>query len=86
MTKEDLERKDLFGLNFQVTDHCIKKSGQERKQDRNLEAGAEAEAMEENSFQVCFPWTAQPAPLEPPGPPAQGQYHPQWAGPSHINH
>jgi hypothetical protein len=41
MTKSKLRRKGFIQLTFP---HCCK-SGQELTQDRNLEAGADAEAM-----------------------------------------
>jgi hypothetical protein len=44
--KASCGEKDLFGLYFQITIHHQRKSGQELKQDRNLEAEADAEAME----------------------------------------
>ena len=43
------ERVCLFGL-----------IAQELKQGRNLEAGADAEAIEECCLLACFPWLAQP--------------------------
>ena len=36
----------MFGLHFHITVRLQRKSGQELKQDRNLEAGADAEATE----------------------------------------
>lgn len=50
---------------------------------RNLEAGAEAEAIEECCLLACSSWLAQLSFLQNPGPLAQGWYLPQWAGPSH---
>ena len=38
--------KGLFGLHFHITVHHQRKSGQELKQDRNLETGADAESVE----------------------------------------
>ena len=38
--------KSLFGLYFHITVHYQRKSGQELKQGRNLETGADAEVME----------------------------------------
>jgi hypothetical protein len=37
------------------------KSGQELKQGGNVEAGADAEAMEEHCSLVCSSWRTQPA-------------------------
>jgi hypothetical protein len=56
-------------------------SGQELRQGKNLEEGADSEAMEGAAY-----WLAQLAFLENPGQPAQGWHQPQWAGPSLINH
>lgn len=53
------------------TPTSLRKSGQEPKQDRDdLEAGADAEAMEECSSVRFF---------IDPGPPGQRWRHPQWA-------
>ena len=38
-----------------------RKLGQELKQDRNLEAGTDAEAVEEGCLLAFSPWLAQPA-------------------------
>lgn len=38
--------KGLFGLHFHITIHHQRKSGQEIKQHKNVEAGADAEATE----------------------------------------
>ena len=38
--------KGRFGLHFYITVHHLRMSGQELIQGRNLEAGADAEAME----------------------------------------
>jgi hypothetical protein len=51
--------KDLFSLHFHITIHHQRKSGQESKQGRSLEAGAEA--MKGCCLLVCSPWLAQPA-------------------------
>ena len=54
----------LFGLHFQIIVHQWGKSGQELKVGWNLEAGAEAEAMEgmfltgRPSYWACFTWLA----------------------------
>jgi hypothetical protein len=47
MIKATWGEKDLFGLHFHITVHHQRKLGQELKQGRNLEAGADAEAIEE---------------------------------------
>ena len=44
--KASWEGKGLFGLHFCIAVHHQRKAGQELKQNRNLEAGTEAEAME----------------------------------------
>ena len=70
----------LILLNLQsVIEGCQDKNP---KQGRNLDAGADAEAMEGCCLLAGFPWLAQAAFLANLGPPAQGWYHPQWAGPS----
>jgi hypothetical protein len=55
--------KGLFSLHFHIAVHHQRKSGQELTQGRNLEAGADAEAMEECCLLDCFPWLAQLAQL-----------------------
>ena len=54
----NLGDKSLIGLYF-ITAHYLRKSGQELKQGRNLEAGADAEAMEGSCLLACSPWLAQ---------------------------
>ena len=63
--------------------HHGRKSRQELKQGRNLEAGVDAEAMEGCCLVACSSWLSQSAFLQNPGPPAQGL---QCVGPSPINH
>ena len=55
------EGKGLFCLGSHIIVHHWRKSGQELKQGRNLEAGADAEAMEECCLLVCSSWLVQPA-------------------------
>jgi hypothetical protein len=62
--------------------HHWKRSGQELKQARNLETGADVDAMEEGCLLACCPWLTQPAFLQTPGPPAWGWHRPQWAEPT----
>jgi hypothetical protein len=57
-------RKGSCGLCFHTTVYHQKKSGQELKQGRNLETGADAEAMEECCFLACSSWLTQSAFLE----------------------
>jgi hypothetical protein len=57
--KTSWEGQGLYGLHFQFTIYHWKKSGQELEQGWNLEAGADAEAMEEGCSLACFPWLAQ---------------------------
>ena len=52
--------KDLFNLHINITGHQERKPRQEFKQCRNLEAGADTEAMEAGSLLACFSWLAQP--------------------------
>ena len=47
--------KGLFSLCFHIAVHHQRKSGQELTQGRNLEAGADAEAMEGYYLLDCFP-------------------------------
>jgi hypothetical protein len=51
----------LFGLHFNITYHHQRKSGQEIKRGKNLEAGADAEVVERCCLLDCFLWLAQPA-------------------------
>jgi hypothetical protein len=53
--------KGLLGVHFQIIVHHWRKSGQELKQDWNLEAGADAEAMEGCCLLACLSWLAQHA-------------------------
>jgi hypothetical protein len=50
-----------LGSHFHVAVYHWRKSGQKLKQGRNLEAGADAEAMEGYCLLACFWWFAQPA-------------------------
>jgi hypothetical protein len=50
---EEEKKKEFVRLNFHTVVH------QWRKQDRNLEAGADAEAVEGSCLLACFPWLAQ---------------------------
>jgi hypothetical protein len=43
--QSNLDRNGVSGLHFHIIVHHRRKSGQELKQGRNLEAGADAEAM-----------------------------------------
>ena len=52
MTKKQVE-EDRVWL---ILPHHRRKSGQEIIQDRNLEAGADAEAMEGCYLLACSPW------------------------------
>jgi hypothetical protein len=81
MTKATCEGYSFFGLHFHITVHHLRKSGQELKQARDLEA----EAMEE-----CVYWFVPHGffsllSYESPEPPDQGWHHPQWAEHSLIN-
>jgi hypothetical protein len=53
MKHSNLGRKCLLALHFRITVHHQKKSGQELKQSRNLETGADAEAMEGSCLLAC---------------------------------
>lgn len=60
MTKNTTwEERGVFGLCLYITvHHCPEGSF---KQNKNLEAGADAEVMEERSLWACSPWLAKPA-------------------------
>jgi hypothetical protein len=49
---------DLFGLGFPINVHHKRKSEQELKQGRNLEAGADTEAMEACCLLTFLTWLA----------------------------
>ena len=51
--------KSLFSLHFHIAVLHQRKSGLELTQGRNLEAGTDAEAMEEFCLLDFFPWPAQ---------------------------
>ena len=60
--KVNCGRKGLFNLiNFQLIVHHWRKSGEELKQGRSLEAGADAEAMEGCHLLAYSSWLALPA-------------------------
>jgi hypothetical protein len=56
MIKATWGEKGLASLSFQITVHHQRKSGQELKQCRNLEASADAEAMEGCFLLTCSSW------------------------------
>ena len=58
VTKKKIGEERVY---FHIAVHHQKKSGQELKQGRNLEAGADAEAMEGCCLLACSPLLAQPA-------------------------
>ena len=60
-TKSNLGGKVLFHLHLGITICHLGKSQQELRQGRNLEAGNEAQAMEECCLVARFSWFAQPA-------------------------
>ena len=54
MTKKQVgEGKGVFSLHFHIAVHLQRKSGQELTQGRNLEAGADADAMEGCCLLAC---------------------------------
>jgi hypothetical protein len=59
--------KGLFILHFHIAVHHKRKSGLELTQSRNLEAGADAQAMEECCLLACYFWLAQLAFFTIPG-------------------
>jgi hypothetical protein len=76
----------LFRLHFHAPVHHQRKSEQELTQGRNLEAGVDAETMEECCLLAYFLWLTQIVYLYNPRLPAQGWHCPQWAGPSTLDH
>lgn len=76
------EVKCLFGLHFHSVVHHWRKVGQELKQGRK----PRDRSWWQKLWESMAYWLAQQAFLENPGSPAQGWDHPQWAGPSWINH
>ena len=61
MTSEQVEEEGVYLVYAYSFVHHQKKPGQQLKQGRNLEARADAEAMEGRCLLVCSPWLAQPA-------------------------
>jgi hypothetical protein len=58
MTEAIWRGKGSFVLHFHIIVHHQRKTGQKLNQDRNLEAGADAEAIE-CCLMACFPWFTQ---------------------------
>jgi hypothetical protein len=56
-----MERKGFIWLIIYNTAPHQRKSGQELKQGRNLEAGSDAKTMERYCLLACFSWLVQPA-------------------------
>lgn len=81
MNKSYLGGKSLFQL-IALMSHLIT----ERNQGRNLEAGADAEALGCAAYRFASPgmFSLLSYTLDPP--PALGWHCPQCAVPSHINH
>ena len=70
MTKSNVGKKEFISAYIM-----------EGTQDRNLETGTEAEAMEEQHLLlVCFCFLIEPRTT------IQDWHHPQWAGPSPVTH
>jgi hypothetical protein len=60
MTKKQVGEERVYSAyTFHTAVHHQRKSGQELTQGRNLEAGADVEAMEGFFLLACFPWLAQ---------------------------
>jgi hypothetical protein len=56
MTKKQVGEERVYSAyTFHIAVHHQRKSGQELTQGRNLEAGADAEAMERCCLLACFP-------------------------------
>jgi hypothetical protein len=87
MTKKQAGEERVYSA-YTSTLLFITKGSQDwnsNKVGRNLEAGADAEAIVGCCLLACFPWLAQPDFLQNPRPPSQEWTYPQWAGPSPIN-
>jgi len=65
--------KGLFSLHFCIAVHNLRKSGQELKQGRNLETGADTEVMEECCLLSCSPMACSACFLN--GNPRDGTIH-----------
>lgn len=65
----------LFGLCFHIVIHYWRESRKELKEGWNLEAGADAKAMERWCLLTCSPWLAQPK---------DGTSHMGWAFPHQL--
>ena len=72
--------KGSFCLSFYITVLHQRKSGQELTQGRDLEAGADAEAIEGTAYWLASPGLLSLLSYRPQDPPAQGWPHPQYAG------
>jgi len=59
VTKVTWGGKGLCSSYFHITVHYQRKSGQELKQGRTLEAGADAEAMQYCTLVACSSWLTQ---------------------------
>ena len=73
------KKRVYFTSQFCVTAHLLWKSGQE------LEAGTEAEVVEEHCLRACSPWLAQSAFLHYLGPRARAATPAGWALPHHSS-
>ena len=72
MTEAARGGKSLFDLLFRITVYHGRKSGQELKQDRNLETGADKQVMQGCYILACSPWFSQPVFLKNPEATAHG--------------
>ena len=84
--QSDFGGKGLFCLRFHITGHHQRKSGQELKQCRNMEAGTDTEAMEDAAYCLVphdlvslFSYRTKD------NQPRDGTSH-KGLGPPHINH
>jgi hypothetical protein len=59
MTKKQVGEERVYSASASTLVQHQRKSGQGLTQGRNLEAGADAEAMEGCYLLACFPWLAQ---------------------------
>jgi hypothetical protein len=77
--------KGYYGLYFHISVHYGRKLRQELKQGRNLEAGADAEAMEECCLLPCSCDLLSLFSYRTPDHQSGGWSHPQWTPSSIIS-
>lgn len=73
-------------MGIKITASSQRKSRQELKQGRKLEAGTEAETVQECCLLAFSPGFYLLSLLSSTNQGLQGCYHPEWAGPPHSDH